>query len=163
MKKKAQAALEFLTTYAWAFLVILLMIGALAYFGILKPSKLLPDRCNFGTEIGCVDYKISATSDTFDLRLKNNVGETIIIVADGITLSSESATSYACTIDSPALPYTWTSGTTEDFSFSSCNSAVAGSIAGEKGKVLITITYYAAKSGSTYSHEVHGEVFSTVV
>ena len=53
MFRKSQAALEFLTTYAWAFLVILIMIGALAYFGMLSPSKLLPDRCNFGSEVSC--------------------------------------------------------------------------------------------------------------
>ncbi|MBI2659218.1 hypothetical protein HYX05_03935 [Candidatus Woesearchaeota archaeon] len=48
MHSKSQAALEFLTTYGWAFLVILIMIGTLAYFGILNPSKILPNRCNFG-------------------------------------------------------------------------------------------------------------------
>ncbi len=37
--KKSQAALEFLITYGWAFLVILLMIGTLSYFGILSPSQ----------------------------------------------------------------------------------------------------------------------------
>ena len=37
--RKAQAALEFLTTYGWAFIVILIMIGALAYFGVLNPSR----------------------------------------------------------------------------------------------------------------------------
>ena len=58
MFKKSQAALEFLTIYAWAFLVILIMIGALTYFGIFRPPDLLPDRCNFGTEIGCIDYVI---------------------------------------------------------------------------------------------------------
>ena len=50
--KKSQAALEFLTTYGWAFLIILIMIGALSYFGILSPSKLLPNRCNFGRKSG---------------------------------------------------------------------------------------------------------------
>ena len=29
------------------------MIGSLAYFGILRPSRILPERCNFGAEIGC--------------------------------------------------------------------------------------------------------------
>lgn len=44
MKKKAQSALEFLTTYGWAFLVILIMIGALAYFGVLDPNRFLPEE-----------------------------------------------------------------------------------------------------------------------
>src|SRR3989338_6862255 len=80
---KAQAALEFLTTYGWAFLVILIMIGTLAYFGILSPSKLLPNRCNMGTEFQCLDYRIteSGSSSQVQLRLKNNVGEPITIPA----------------------------------------------------------------------------------
>jgi nicotinamide riboside transporter PnuC len=45
MNKKSQAFLEFLTVYGWAFLVILVMIGALAYFEILSPSyKYNPDK-----------------------------------------------------------------------------------------------------------------------
>jgi len=40
--KKVQAALEFLMTYGWAVLVILIAAGALAYFGVLSPDKFLP-------------------------------------------------------------------------------------------------------------------------
>src|SRR3989344_4974456 len=96
--KKAQAALEFLTTYGWAFLVILIMIGTLAYFGILNPSKVLPSRCNFGTEFQCIDYQIAyvgATTGTFKIRLKNNVGVPIDVSA--LALSSEGTTAYSCT------------------------------------------------------------------
>ena len=58
MKNRAQAALEFLTTYGWAFLVILVMISALSYFGVLSPSRLLPEKCTFGSEIECLDFSI---------------------------------------------------------------------------------------------------------
>ena len=47
--QKSQAALEFLTTYGWAFLIIILMIGTLSYFGVINP-KLLPERCTLGSE-----------------------------------------------------------------------------------------------------------------
>ena len=43
MKRKSQVALEFLMTYGWAILVILIMIGALAYFGVLSPCKFIPE------------------------------------------------------------------------------------------------------------------------
>lgn len=169
--KKGQAALEFLTTYAWAFLVILIMIGALAYFGILKPTKILPDRCNFGTEIGCVDYRVTET--TFDLRLKNNLGEPIVIpsvVSDQIILSAESETALTCTLNTigGAAPpvagnsYTWRTGEIIDISFTGCNSANVGFIEGEKAKILITVNYHLAKTSSTYLRQVQGEVFSTV-
>ena len=159
---KAQAALEFLTTYGWAFLVIIIMIGALAYFGILSPSKLLPNRCNFGSEFGCIDYQIDATANTFKIRLKNGLQQAEIIPAGGITISSESATPYTCTLTTPALPFTWTSGTTQDFIWGTCNSAAAGFVPGEKGKVLISIDYFSTTSGSTYQRTTKGEVFTTI-
>ena len=154
--RRSQAALEFLTTYAWAFLVILIMVGALAYFGILSPSKLLPDRCNFGSEINCIDYAIGLT--TLDLRLKNNVGEAIVV--DSFSASSESTTAYGCI--PPITPFTWNGGDIQDLSFSGCDGAGVGFVVGEKGKVSVTIGYHLAKSSSTYSHEVSGEVFATV-
>ena len=154
--KKSQAALEFLTTYGWAFLVILIMISALAYFGILNPSGLLPDRCNFGSEIGCVDYTIGL--DTLSLRLKNGVGESIKI--EEITIDTESAAAYTCT-GSPSLT-DWGTGDVQDFAWTGCTGAAVGQVAGEKSKVAITIKYYLAKSSAAYSHEVAGEVSTTV-
>jgi hypothetical protein len=44
MCKKSQAAMEFLMTYGWALLIILLVIAALAYFGMLNPERFLPDK-----------------------------------------------------------------------------------------------------------------------
>jgi hypothetical protein len=41
---KSQAAMEFLMTYGWALLVILLVLAALAYFGMLNPDRFLPDK-----------------------------------------------------------------------------------------------------------------------
>ena len=166
MSKKSQAALEFLTTYGWAFLVILVMIGALAYFGVLRPSKILPDRCNFGPEIRCLDYKIGfgATGNgdgTFSLWLKNNLGEPIVL--QGIGAGSESVQSYSCTFSSPALPYTWGTDSPVDFSFTSCQSNNVGFVKGNKGKVYVNITYYLAKSSSTYTRQVAGEVYSTII
>ena len=66
-KKGESAALEFLTTYGWAFLVILVMIGALAYFGILNPGPrdCACTGCEFGfdqeQDINYIDCCINAT------------------------------------------------------------------------------------------------------
>ncbi|MAG91072.1 hypothetical protein CMO83_00175 [Candidatus Woesearchaeota archaeon] len=155
---KGQAALEFLTTYGWAFLVILIMIGTLAYFGILSPGKMLPNRCNFGTEFQCLDYQIDDTNNEFRLRMKNAVGEAIDVTS--MTVTTESTTALTCT--PPANPTSWKSGDINDLVWSSC-TAFGGLIAGEKGKVLITIQFNTVASGSAYTKETQGEVFSTVV
>lgn len=159
---RGQAALEFLTTYGWAFLVILIMVGALAYFGILKPSKLLPDRCNFGPEVNCLDFQMSRTGNSIKMRIKNNIGE-VVTISD-IKPTTESITTLTCSSINPVMPVAaWAPGEIRDFTLSTCNLNDVGFVVGEKGKVGIKITYYSVKSGSSYSHDLNGEIFATVV
>ncbi|USN45608.1 MAG: hypothetical protein H6502_00560 [Candidatus Woesearchaeota archaeon] len=78
--KRGQAALEFLTTYGWAFLVILVMIGALAYFGVLSPDRFASERCNFGTEIACdkdTSLLTAQETNTVQIMLSNKMGKEI--------------------------------------------------------------------------------------
>ena len=69
MNKKGQAAMEFLMTYGWAILVVLAAIGALAYFGVLSPSKHLPESCIFGQGISCVDFTVEQTTASLYLQI----------------------------------------------------------------------------------------------
>jgi hypothetical protein len=171
--KKSQAALEFLTTYAWAFLVILIMIGALAYFGILNPNKLLPERCSFGSEFECRDFNIDKTGDNLDIKLVNNVGEPLVVST--FVISSDADQPLTCKIDSgqslPSITAPWVSGLDHDFKYE-CKFdpgtgeidywTDAGFVAGQKGKISVAVTYYTVKAGSAYSHVINGEVFATV-
>ena len=83
MAKRGQAALEFLTTYGWAFLIILVMIGAFAYFDILNPQRLFPGKCQFQVGMTCDQYKIVASDGTdnpyVQFELKNQKGGSIWI------------------------------------------------------------------------------------
>ena len=160
--RKSQAALEFLTTYGWAFLVILIMIGTLAYFGILSPVKLLPDRCSTPTQFQCLDYVItsSAGASSIRMRLRNGVGEPIAVQSIGF--STDGTTAFTCT--APTLPSTanpWRSGNVTEFVYSNC-VPFGGLSSGEKSKVAFSILYYAVSSGSTYLKEANGEVFTTI-
>src|SRR3990170_3053196 len=76
--KRAQAAMEFLMTYGWAILVVLIVIGALAYFGVLDPSKLLPEKGGFPTGLHCDDYFVSTTG--INLTIQNGIGKDIEIL-----------------------------------------------------------------------------------
>jgi hypothetical protein len=79
-KKRGQAATEFMTTYGWVIVVVLVSIGSLAYFGVLNPEKLFPEKCvvTKGSGISCDDYTI--TGDAVILRLKNEFPEPIKIM-----------------------------------------------------------------------------------
>lgn len=137
-----------------------MVIAVIAYFGILRPQKILPERCNFGSEFSCLAYQISTSPDQFKLKLKNNLGGSVTITS--ITLGSESTTPYFCT--NPSLPISnLPSGNITDLTFTACNAAAAGFVAGDKAKVLVKIGYYDIAAGSSYGRIVQGEVFSTVV
>ena len=69
--KKGQAALEFLTTYGWAFLVILVMIGALAYFGVLDPSNFVADRCVMGSPLSCEGQNYVLWGENASIQVRN--------------------------------------------------------------------------------------------
>ena len=87
--KKAQAAMEFLTTYGWAILVVLAAIAALAYFGVLSPDKFLPEKCIFSAGLHCKSYKATTTGVT--LMVGNALGKDVTV--SGIELKDVSACS----------------------------------------------------------------------
>lgn len=70
---KGQAALEFLTTYGWAFLVILVMIGALTYFGVLAPAKF-----HDSAKEVCVKYCQDIVDDIKNATDREQVGKLLI-------------------------------------------------------------------------------------
>ncbi|MGV8162668.1 MAG: hypothetical protein ACP5N2_05045 [Candidatus Nanoarchaeia archaeon] len=85
MKKKGQAAMEFLMTYGWAIIVVLAAIAALAYFGVLSPSKLLPERTTFAAPLSNVDNAVIDLGDTNNIAVAfiNNVGVSINVTGVG--------------------------------------------------------------------------------
>ena len=91
MPRKAQAALEFIMTYGWAVLVVMVAIGTLAYFGILNPDKLLPSKCFLPKGFACVDYTARSTDGTIDIMIKNgfssDLTDLIIVATDCLPTS----------------------------------------------------------------------------
>ena len=153
MIKKAQGALEFLMTYGWAFLVILIMIGALAYFGVLSPTKFLPDRCSFGSEISCKDYWLNETN--VSLRLVNNAGTSVNVTSWEI----KNADGFACNV-MPSSSFIWQAGETIDITGGDC--AGGGVYQGDKFKFDVSLTWYDVKSSAAYAHTTQGEIFRQV-
>src|SRR5512141_704268 len=87
MERRGQAALEFLTTYGWALLVILVMIGALVYFGVLNPTKVLPNRCEAEAGFSCQEFVLRQGS--FDVSLLNKKGEALTDLSVNGTQSAD--------------------------------------------------------------------------
>jgi uncharacterized protein (UPF0333 family) len=88
LNKKGQAAMEFLMTYGWALLVVLIAIAALAFFGLLNPSRFLPERCEIAPGLTCMDFNAQHKGDnnaTITILLNNGIGQTMRNVTINIT------------------------------------------------------------------------------
>lgn len=83
---KAQAALEFMMTYGWAVIVVLIAIGALAYFGVLDPSKLLPEKTTGPTGMDALDKaSIISSTKNVQISIQNNMGVPVVLLGSGAT------------------------------------------------------------------------------
>ncbi len=152
--KKSQAAIEFLSTYGWAFIVILIMIGALSYFGILSPSKLFPNNCKFGS-IDCREFTIYKNG--LQLILKNTLGEPAII--DEISALTDKG---VIVCNSSAIGSVWKSGDIKEVPVICSNFSGVDILGQEKVKLRLKVTFHPVMSSSLYSKEVTGYVYSAV-
>ena len=155
MTRKGQAAMEFLMTYGWAILVVLVVIAALAYFGVLDPSNVVPDRCSFSAAFTCSDFLVQdAIPDSNDITftLLNGVGKDIYVY--GLNISGQGLSSPCVTVfSSPTLIASGVEGT-----LNITNCVFTASSLTKKNKYSISINY--TQAGSTFVKTQSGELFT---
>ncbi|MBU1975327.1 MAG: hypothetical protein KKG59_02890 [Nanoarchaeota archaeon] len=177
--KKGQAALEFLTTYGWAFIVILTAIGALAYFGFLKITP--PSKCLVSPEFSCIDYQINydglggdpeiflvlSNSKDFTMEIKS---ATVIWPDSTLENVNLEINSLATFID-PGPPPGFKVGIYEFTGWAPgekryvriwTDVGTLGLVQGEKAKILFTLTYTNEDITAGFDHTVSGEVIAQV-
>ena len=133
--RKSQVALEFLMTYGWAILVVLVAIGALAYFGVLSPDRFLPNRCTLQSGIACIDHKATSTDVTVVIR--NSLGYDLSSV--DIEVEDCGASAVATTLNN---------GDQSSFSVT-CTSTLTGS----KLSGALNVTYTNVDTGLTHKNQ----------
>ena len=85
--KRGQSALEYLVTYGWAILAIVIIAAVMWYFGIFNPSSFVGSKqCSGFTSFVCQDFKVN-TSGGVNIVLNNKVGNTItkVNITSGIS------------------------------------------------------------------------------
>ena len=73
-----QSAMEFLMTYGWAILIMLVVISILFYLGVFSPETVSPKSCVLPAGFSCYGYKI-ATGGVLTLQLTQSTGHTVTI------------------------------------------------------------------------------------
>jgi len=146
--KKSQAAMEFLTTYGWSLLVIVVIIAALITVGVLNSDNLLPDKLDLPPGIAVRDFTINDGEVT--LHLMNNMGKNLL----DFTVSIDACNNYTgASSDLATFP--------EDDVIEiivPCNNIEEGS----RLKSDVSISYKSRKYGTEMSHSAAGYLSGTV-
>jgi hypothetical protein len=103
--KKAQSAMEYLMTYGWAILIVIIVAAALYALGVFNPQTYVGSAATGFSNLGAPDeYAFAGTSNTFTLVLKNAKTGTMITV-NNVTVDCnagspvESTQTAAATVD----------------------------------------------------------------
>lgn len=159
--KRSQAALEFLMTYGWAILVVLIVISALAYFGVLNPQRLLPSKCSMTAGFGCQNHIVNqgvGGASTVTLALSNGMGSAIQI--SSLELTGQTTAIPDCVVVPADIASPMSNGEVRDIGFTCDLSSL--SVGDTKYRWEITLGYYTVDSGVAYTKTVQGELFTTV-
>ncbi len=151
--KKGQAAMEFLMTYGWAILVVLIAIGALVYFGVLSPERFVQDSCTLTPPFSCSQLgdfvALGAATSNVKFQVQNGAGSTVTI--QGVTLTPSDGT----TCSRVDVVSSITDGGKSEFVFT-CGGLNAQTPKGTKIKGDISMTYSLA--GGSYNQTSSGKI-----
>ena len=151
---KSQAALEFLTTYAWAFVVIAITIAALYSFGIFDFSKYLPQKCIFPSQFKCLDFSLKPTE--VRAKLVNNLGEDVRLTS--LQITNDASPPISCT---PPSGFDWQHSTEKDIVFTGCTGGAY--LPDVRVELKISISYYAINTPSKPLHSITGKINGKVL
>ena len=159
--KKAQAAMEFLMTYGWAILVVLIVIGALAYFGVLSPSTLLPEKCTFPVSLTCTDHSVAQTQ--IILVLLNGAGRDMTVARISAASQALGVGNLGCGCSTGAITTALRNGQQLQFTLSTAdnagppNSCTYSNTGRDKNRYNITV-FYSWTDSPTITHNLAGEL-----
>ena len=158
LNRKSQAALEFLMTYGWAILVVLVAVGALAYFGVLSPDKFLPAKCLLSAGIGCIDHRVQGTAGAggvglVTVSLTNSLGYDISTVQVGAGGCGNSVAN--CNGGAANCPTTLANGQQQTYKID-CSAALAGS----KYNAQLNVSYIIIDTG--IAHNNQGQIVTKI-
>ena len=111
--KKGQAAMEYLMTYGWAIVVLVVVIAALMATGAFNPSYLIGEECTLQPDLSCtghVLYLDTGGTPQLEFRISNGLGYDMRLT--GITVTTNDQTEYTDTSYGVIIPQ----GTTYDIS-----------------------------------------------
>jgi uncharacterized protein (UPF0333 family) len=143
MKKRGQAAMEFLMTYGWAILAAIIVVGVLWYI-IGNPSNLAGKQFTLSAPLSANAFNFGTNGASLSLEIRNGAG-------NQITVSNVSVTGCGNVIGD-----TISQGTLRIYNVT-CTPEI-----GSGNRFLGDITVYYTTSGSSITQQSTGSISGKV-
>ncbi|MFH0969846.1 MAG: hypothetical protein V1776_00060 [Candidatus Diapherotrites archaeon] len=150
-RNRGQSALEYLMTYGWALVVIVIAVAALVV--LINPSTIQGNQCDakFGPFTVSQSQVTTASSQ---LVLVNQTGQSVTITGATITGTNPGATTYVSGVVTPSGSTTMSPNQTGTLTLTPANALSAGSYS-----LTYVITYDAGQlTGVTATGSCRGTV-----
>ena len=85
---RAQASMEYVTTYIYAGLALVIVVGAMGYFGAFDTTTYARESCESGSQVSCVDVHITSEG-AIGIMLNNNHDRSINITNYTLTFKDK--------------------------------------------------------------------------
>lgn len=153
MRKRGQAVIEYMVTYGWMLLVILITVGLILYFDVLNPIKFVPQQCEFGEQLRCVDMQLLENGQ-FKIKFQNNFPKAVNLTSAG---SNDYPAGISCAV--PAVTIN-----PNEIGTLSCTIGSAVFVQGEKRQVNLKVAFTRFSQGGPLppAHELRGVFVTTV-
>ena len=156
MNKKGQGAMEYLMTYGWAILVVLIVGIVLWQLGIFSG---LGGGANTSTgfsagKIGIIDAGTKCTTTNVSLLLTNQAGAPLT----NIVVNSTATTGAYCTGISTTAFNLSAAGDKQQVSLDNCGNGVVK----EKNSIPVTVTFTEKVAGTSITRTQTGTITCTV-
>ena len=145
ISKKSQSAMEYLMTYGWAILVVLIALGALFYLGVFSPKT--ANSCVASSPITCTDVKLAGNTLN------------VVIGATGVSSTPADNTVGVVTWNTPTMTgCTWTTNTIATTNPIALILTCTGTAPAKGTKFSATIPVTYKLIGSTIPHIVDMQI-----
>jgi len=146
-----QSAMEFLTTYGWAILVIIIILAMLFYLGIFNPKGKYANTCIFSPGHSCYTFKLGSGTGNIILDFGQATGNSIrvtgISCSANETYAGSNITSLANSITIGSGAHAWIVGGDSGNSYQ-CKDAFGSNVSGDsaalgeryKGRICVRYT-----------------------
>ena len=151
---KGQTAVEYLMTYGWAILIILIVAGVLAYYGIFAPSGFLGQSVRGFTTVVILQPWSLSTGGTLQANMENRVGSPIELTGATLTNPTDGSLVGTGTITLPASPAPFTTAQKQIVTFDF--GAISGVNVGDTFTYTLSLIYEYSGTNFTSTGTISG-------